>query len=398
LKRPAAAAAPPAKRGKKSAAEKELQAKVNTVSEAIMLHEGLPESALKTLCVGLGPSLTTMKAERHAIQTKVVEMIAEALAGVEMQFTKKIETYQEQVDGADASKATLDKEEQDAAEEFEKLKAATAAADEAAAADAKLVKEAEAALAESKAAQAAGDAQITATEAGKAKLDSLVSDLIAKSKESAIIGRDGKKLIKMMYSVGKEFSFDLSMLESAEGVVTKSPEERGTFDKIVEKQLEDTVAAKTTELVAELEKLMPAKLERAHVVEGKEVECNAAKEKAAASKAALEAAKAAEADGAKALDEKKKKVKNFLPEMKKITTALETAKADLEAFKTGALATFNDLKELAPPPPEPEPVPVPEEPKADVPPATEEPPTEPAAAEEPKAMETEAAGEAPAAA
>jgi len=352
MKRPASASAPAAKK-KKTSAEKELLAKCATVKEVTF-----------------------------------VEMIAETLAGVETQFTKKIETYQEQVDGADTNKAALDTEEKEATEELEKLKATTAAATEAADADAKLVKEATAALAESKAAQTAGDAEITKTEAGKAKLDSLVSDVIAKSKEAALSGRDGKKLIKMMYTVGKEFSFDQSMLDTAEGILTKTPEERGTFDKIVEKQLEETVSAKIAEVVAEIEKLTPGKAERATVVEGKETECNAAKEKAAASKAALDAATAAEAEGTKVLAEKQKKVKNFLPEMKKITSALEAAKADLESFKTGALANFNDLKELAPPPPEPEPVV--EEPKAEEPPATEAPAAEPVAApEEPKPMETE---------
>jgi len=83
----------------------------------------------------------------------------------------------------------------------------------------------------------------TSVEAGMDKLASFAPDLIGKSDEIAIAGREGNKLFKMMYYMGEESLLDDSMLDTVEGVLAKPLKEQGTF--------EDVVAAKKAELAAE---------------------------------------------------------------------------------------------------------------------------------------------------
>jgi len=83
----------------------------------------------------------------------------------------------------------------------------------------------------------------TRVEAGMDKLASFAPDLIGKSDEIAIAGREGNKLFKMMYYMGEESLLDDSMLDTVEGVLAKPLKDQGTF--------EDVVAAKKAELAAE---------------------------------------------------------------------------------------------------------------------------------------------------
>jgi len=83
----------------------------------------------------------------------------------------------------------------------------------------------------------------TSVEAGMDKLASFAPDLIGKSDEIAIAGREGNKFFKMMYYMGEESLLHDSMLDTVEGVLAKPLKEQGTF--------EDVVAAKKAELAAE---------------------------------------------------------------------------------------------------------------------------------------------------
>merc|ERR1719343_759407 len=78
---------------------------------------------------------------------------------------------------------------------------------------------------------------------------------------------DVKKLVKKLVGIGKEFTFDTSLLESVPSALAKKPEERGDFDKTILGHMDTQFQKCIGELDEEIKVLSPAKDERAAKVE-----------------------------------------------------------------------------------------------------------------------------------
>jgi len=145
---------------------------------------------------------------------------------------------------------------------------------------------------------------------------------------------------------GKNHSFDMSLLTTAEPVLKKEVADRGTFDATCLEQLQAAFASAIAALDEQLAAGAPSKAERASVVEKAEADKAAAeasqtdlKEKAQAAKDAKGGAEADQKAAAQSLED-------FMPELKEAGDSLDQAKDDLKEFIEGALQSFNELKVL----------------------------------------------------
>jgi len=146
--------------------------------------------------------------------------------------------------------------------------------------------------------------------------------------------------------VGKTFSFDASLLATAEPVLMKEVADRGSFDATCLEQLQAAFTAVVAGLDEELSAGAAGKAERAAVVENAEAAKHAAeasqaerKEQAQAAKDAKAAADAGEKAAAQSLAD-------FMPDLKKCGDTLDGAKEDLKDFNEGALHVYGELKDL----------------------------------------------------
>merc|ERR1719329_1730858 len=144
--------------------------------------------------------------------------------------------------------------------------------------------------------------------------------------------------------MGRSYSFDSSLINTAESLLVKPGGERGAFDATCLQQLQDAFAAEIAKFDEQLAAGAPEKASRAAAVEKAEADKQAAeqsqtdlKEKAAAAQEAKAAADAAAKAAAKSLAD-------FMPDLKAAGNALDDAKADLQSFIEGTQAAFSELK------------------------------------------------------
>merc|ERR550537_163983 len=117
-----------------------------------------------------------------------------------------------------------------------------------------------------------------------------------------------KKKIKLLTTVGKEFSFDSSLLESTPAALAKKPEERGDFDKTILDNMDIQFQKCLETLSAEIQALEPGKQEREAKVNSAKSVSDAAKAKAEAAETAVTSAKDTLKAGMKAEQAAAKKV------------------------------------------------------------------------------------------
>jgi len=321
-------------------------------------------------------SLGEFKEKRTQMQIEAVSMIADALKSAEKALEAKVAEAQKKADAAYPEKDERLKVEAKAGEAISGLKAAVEAAT---GEEKKAEEESDAAATALKAAQAeqkSGDKEYKASAAKKEKVVSMQAEAYVPLKETAMKDSEMKKKVKLLMTVGKEFSFDSSLLESAPAALAKKPEERGEFDKTILGHM-DTQFEKCLEaLSAEISGLEPGKQEREAKVAAAKSVADAAAAKLGAATTAVKDAKDALKAGEKALKAATLSVKNWLPDVKVMFDSLDEATEELKTFKEGPLQTFETLKDLETPPPPPE---EPEEPEEPEPAAADAAPAEPEA-------------------
>lgn len=294
-------------------------------------------------------SLGVAKDARLPNQAAVVKMIGEALTGLQGSLTKSLSAAQAKLNGADADKAAREAAVVTVTTALAGLEATVAECKTALGTDTAALKEAADALKKVEAAQKEGDKGVEAVAAKKAALEAALAEVYGPLKAKAASNAEVKKLV----AVGKEFSFDASLLATLPASLKKASEARGHFDNITLEQLDGEFSKCSAELAKEVEAGQPGKAERAATTEAASSAHAAALAKKDASAAALDAAKLALKKGVADCSAAEKAVANFYPDLKVAADALDTAKADLDGFNAGALKSFAELSERVTPPPEP---------------------------------------------
>eukprot|EP00933_Yihiella_yeosuensis_P014019 TRINITY_DN12726_c0_g1_i1.p1 TRINITY_DN12726_c0_g1~~TRINITY_DN12726_c0_g1_i1.p1 ORF type:complete len:352 (-),score=142.74 TRINITY_DN12726_c0_g1_i1:116-1171(-) len=331
-------AEPPAKKAKKVDVKKEFQEIVSALSVAE--KSDVPSEVIVLLKSMLEHALLIPKAERHAFQTEVVDMAAQAISKAETVLQAEIAKVEALVNGADAEKEKRDADEIATAAAHTACVEAIQARTTEKADKLTALKAAEAALKEVQKKQKDGDADSVVVEKSKSTFDAALV-LLAELKE----GKGGKRQFNHFLKDLEVAKFEDSLMKCLHLPLTKKPEEQGSFDKVVLQQLDTVIAAKKAEFEGQIAAAAPEKEARANAVNEAQAALAAAKAAHDGATEALTAANKAEVDAKKAAAAAKAAVKSFASDILGAAKSLDSAKTKLAKFQAGPQASFARLRD-----------------------------------------------------
>lgn len=253
------AAAPPAA-AKKPRADPMMRA----VEEAVRRAEGLPESCREMLLVMAPLALGAPCDERHEVQREAVEVIGEAMRGIEAQHQASLDAQKAEVDSIQSSKGMLESaaaEAQvrlgEAARMVDTRKVALAVTTEALAA-------AKATSAEKQEAQRSGDAARAQVAEAKEALDRAIDVDLRAIKE----GSQGTAHYEALQPVLRGLEdLDESLAAALPATCAKASGDRATFDTMVIEALDKALHEGAAKLAQQLQEGAPAAQARAEAAE-----------------------------------------------------------------------------------------------------------------------------------
>jgi chromosome segregation ATPase len=319
-----------------------------------MEAEELPKSTREMLAGMVMMSLNKLQEDRHEHQAKVVEMVATTLTGVEAAMRKAIEDAGVLVSNADAERTTRAANLASAQAKLESKKSEvqtlTTAHNDAKTA----AKDASHSHTNAVHAQTDGDEELRNATARKDRMEAALRDDFLPLKEGAITEKASvKKMVASLVAVAKEHHMDASLMHAIGVTLGKEPGTRGEFDNTSLQHFEDDFKRRIADMAEKTQSLTSASEERAAASKAALEAHEAAKETQAARAAAVKKGhdeqKACESD-VKAAD---KAVQSLEPEIEAASDAVSAAEHQLETFQNGALANFLELKDRCAPPPAP---------------------------------------------
>merc|ERR1719476_836873 len=324
MKRSASPHSPsPVKRGRKAAASDEPWASI------VAAVEGAPEEVLPTevrtmLCNVLGRSLSAPKDQRHELQELVVDMVGETMASIGESLEKAVTDAQAKIDGADADKAAREAAKTEAESQVEALRAAVEEKKSQTVKDAEAVTNARAALTEAQEAQRLGGAASQAAGDKKARLEAAQNDTYLPLRECAVADTaEGRRQLKVLTSVGKEYNFDDSLMRAIPMALNKEPAQRGEFDQTLMKQFADELARRIAEQEAVITSGDSANAEREAAVASAQAKLDESKDSQTAGATAFLAAKEELGAATTAMQAAEKALGDFMGDLKAAMDGLD---------------------------------------------------------------------------
>jgi hypothetical protein len=360
---------------------------VRAISEAEVLDAG----CRNLLAVVLPMALETPKADRHPYEVEVVTSAESCLSTIEVDIAAKHKAALEKQNTM-ISLAEMQKRQAAKAEAEAKVKEAKTACEGKVGIKqqcAGTVHEAQSAvkLAEKEAAKAETELRSTS---GKKKVldDAALADMQCLRDEGSSSAAGGAAL-KALLSLGKNYKFDTTLLQSFPLACKKSPGDRTDFDNTMFSAFQSALNEqrdKLSQTAVELEQEQTRKL--AAVESAKKV-LTEAEEKLASASDEAKSAQAAVKSAQTVEKEATASLSSIWPEMKEACDAADQLAKDITAFKEEILGSFGTCKEkVAEPEVEEEDVEAGEDDKA------EEPTEETTAPPEPVAETVEASASA----
>eukprot|EP00933_Yihiella_yeosuensis_P073569 TRINITY_DN82283_c0_g1_i1.p1 TRINITY_DN82283_c0_g1~~TRINITY_DN82283_c0_g1_i1.p1 ORF type:complete len:387 (+),score=152.30 TRINITY_DN82283_c0_g1_i1:127-1287(+) len=343
-----ASASAAAKRAKKDDTMKKCQE--IACSLTIAQKSGMPASVTTLLASVLPHCLPVFKDERHEFQNSLLEMIQKTLDSAQQALSAEVASAEEVVNGGDDERqrretavatslqALLDSQEAHKAKQAakpEKLEALKLASDS---------------LKDSQAKQKSGDHDALVLESGKQALERAIADLLTPLKE----GTGGKRQLQALAKQLHASSLEDSLIEAVELPLNKKPDTRGNFDKVVLEQVDTQIAEKLAALTSKLAAEAPAREARAAEVKAAQDNYDACKAASDTAAEELKCAKEAEAAAKTALAAAKESSKNHTQELLDAASHLDSARKNLENFRSGVLVAFEELLGRTAPVPEAE--------------------------------------------
>jgi len=326
--------------------------KCNLVAEVLGLAEQWPESVRCMFAKIVPDTLGLLKEERHEYQEDAVSKIGAALAGVEAAIQKRMGDSETKVNNADNEKVRRDEAVVGSEAALAAKKAEVVARyAEMDTEDGKLGAEqtrsameaTKDALHDAEKAQQVGDASLEVAASDHSEFEAVMKDIYAPLKDGIEDARKYKPTLSKLLKFGAKYELDQSLVDSLPTPLGKEPQARGPFDGIILKQFEEWYSQRVAEYVTTVRDGAEDKAQRATVVEAARATHTEAEDlwMEATGQKAREELKGWE----KALKASQKAAKSFLSDIEEARDEHESAKAQLEAFREGELAAFNDLKD-----------------------------------------------------
>jgi len=326
------------------------KAKLTSVTAALKETDTLPGTVIEMLAGMSEHCLLTSKDERHEYQNSVIDMVSEALLGIQSALSQGVKDADAIVTGADALKQERDATLERAKAAVVALETDLAAKKEKLASDKEIMVAAVASLKEAETAQTQGDLELNEASGKKTKMETALAEAVTPLKE----GGGNKKLLKDIEKLAKVFNLDESLMSALTRSLQKNKESRSHFDGVAVTEFEAACQKIIADLNVVLNNGEPGKVERESKVQGAKASQEAACAQHEASATAVTEADAALKQSKVDVKAAEKGVSNFLSEMKDAGNDLDKKKAALQNFQEGPLANFAYLKD--PPVPIEEPV------------------------------------------
>lgn len=333
--------------------------KCAVIAPTIKSAESLPQPVRSLIADRLMHVFGTYKDERHPFQNTVSNLVGGTLQATQASLQAAINEAQAKKGVQDAEGATLNAASNDALAASDAATQAAANGKASANANHTALKDAKAALHDLEAAVKTAEADTLATGAKKEKLEVLIKEFFVPVKEGTLDKGLSKSAAWAGKSLGKEFAANLEpeFLVCVVSTFSHAASAWGTFDYIIDKELDASLKTITAGLASELTAMEAAKGARGAQVENAKVAVAAAEESLKAAEEASSAAEAGAKEARAAAKAAASAVKKQQQLIRKAGSALDHAQHAMTSFQNGPLAAYTEVEAHVAPPPEPEPVP-----------------------------------------
>jgi len=309
------------------------------------LAPGLTEECRKML-VAMAPHAVCVRSDSRTKQQQAsVDMITDLMQGIMEAMQAEIDCANEKLSEVDASKAILEKTQQETQAAFAEASDAFAARKKALAEAAKAILAAKATLAEKEQEQRSGDKADEKVLQDKAALEDTLANEFRRLRDGDVEDDDVKALYSKLEEQASKLGLEASLITALPPCMTKKPSERGSFDAMVVTQLDEALTSKLSSLSEAVTSAAPAaEARRAAVaaateqlVTAKGVQQTAADDMIAADGQRQEREK--EHDAAAAA------LAAFMPDHAQASAARDGKVEQLQTFKDWNLACFETVRD-----------------------------------------------------
>lgn len=306
----------------------------------------LSDGCRKMLLTMVPKSLCVPSDERHALQVQGVDMIGKAMQEVQTKMQEAIEAEQATVTKTEGKKSELESDLQKAMEtltkEQEKLGASKKVLQEAT----ESLSSAKTDLASKLLEQANFDDRCTAIKADKEMFERVSANDLKVLLEG--VWEDGKAQAHFDVLAGLFGKFELeeSLRSVLPGSLLKKPEERGTFELMAVKQLEESIKGKLGELTIAVDQQVPQAQELEVAAASAQKICDQASEAEKVAVSTVSACQEQEKIAMAAVTSAEQALGAGEAEFKSAGEVRDLKKAELEAFQHN-LECYGQLKEKA---------------------------------------------------
>jgi len=297
----------------------------------------------------------TYKEERHAFQNTASTLVGNTLKTTQGNLQGAIAEAQRKKAAAEAEGNKLNAAN-DAAVAASDAATNAAEASKTALSDChNALRDAKAALHDLETAVKTGEADAASAATRKEKLEALINEFFVPVRQGTLDKGLSKSSAWAGKHLGKEHGAHLEneFLVCVVRSFSKPSSAWGTFDKIVDKELDKELNSIKANLEKELAGMEAAKGTRATNVENAKATVGGAEEKVKAAEGALAEATAAAKAAKGAAKEATANLKQQKQLIGKAGDELEDAERKLKEFSEGPLAAYTEVEALAPPPPKP---------------------------------------------
>lgn len=220
--------------------------KTKGIKVAILATGGYPEDVLTMLAGSLDSIMSTCKEERHRHQQTAADMVSAVLKAALASAEAGVAAAQARLDELKAQKGDRDTTAEAAAATQTSKKETTIAARDAEKRAVEGLKAAKKELAAANEARTTGDTELVEAEAKKTRLEVFLAGPFEEMKAGSLDDARTKEGCSEVLKIGKEYSFDDSLLTSLPSVIQKAPDARGGFDSLCLAQVQELLQQATS--------------------------------------------------------------------------------------------------------------------------------------------------------
>jgi len=322
-----------------------MRSEFDAVTEALQKSSDLTPVCLEMLVGMLPKSLGVLEDERHPYQREVVNMVQDALWGIEHEYKKDIEDKQNVLDEILQEKDGFTKAQENVEKVLEEKQSVHNSKKDVHSEKVAAHGEKEAAFKELQKVHKACGAAVEALVAKRDKCASVVTETLAKVNGESWDAKESKKLASTLIGLGRELGFEESLLSGLGPATEKKPEDRGTFHVAALKHYEEQLQKQIEAQEASLPGLETPAAQALAALQDAEAALQAAHEEV---QTALEATNVAHAEVKEhdaVVAVKRKETKDVNPRLRKAQRETENAEAELEAFQECYMRPFEELRD-----------------------------------------------------